>query len=226
MSMAAGSETGLRPVKVWDLPTRVFHWSVVFLLLASWFTNRQNWMQLHFVSGYTMLGMLIFRLLWGFLGSETARFRKFLKSPLAGFRHLGKMFVREPDREIGHNAAGGWMVLVLLALLLVQVGTGLGSNDDVSVEGPLARHVGKAFSDRLGTIHSINFNLILLAAAAHVGAVLAYWLLKRQNLLRPMITGVKLLPRSMRQPRMAAPMLAGGVIASAASLAVLAIWLM
>ena len=226
MSAESDAAAELRPVRVWDLPTRVFHWSIVLLLLTSWFTNRQNWMQLHFVSGYTMLGMLIFRLLWGFLGSETARFVKFLKNPVAGLRHLGEMFVREPDREIGHNAAGGWMVLVLLALLLVQVGTGLGSNDDVSVEGPLAKHVGKALSDRLGTIHAINFNLILLAVAAHVVAVVAYWLLKRQNLVRPMITGVKLLPPSVRAPRIAGPVVAGGVIASAASLAVLAIWLM
>jgi cytochrome b len=211
----------LRPVKVWDLPTRVFHWAIVLLVLASWFTNRMNWMQLHFLSGYTMLGMLVFRLLWGFLGSETARFRAFLKSPAEALRHLRHAFVREPDTEIGHNAAGGWMVLVLLALLLVQVATGLGSNDDVMVEGPLAKYVGKEMSDRLGAIHSINFTLIELAVLAHVGAVLAYWLLKRQNLLRPMITGIKRMPASVRAPLMAGPVRAAAAIASAAILAAL-----
>lgn len=216
----------LRPVKVWDLPTRVFHWSIVFLMLASWFTNRMNWMQLHFASGYTLLGLLIFRVLWGFFGSETARFGKFLRHPMAGLRHLRGFSVREPDREVGHNAAGGWMVMGLLALLLVQVATGLGSNDDVSVEGPLAVHVGKAASDRLSTIHSINFNLILAAALAHVGAVAAYWVVKRQNLLRPMITGIKLLPKSVQAPRMANPMVAVAAIAGAALLATLAIGLL
>ena len=211
----------LRPVKVWDLPTRIFHWSIALLVLASWYTNRRNWMELHFLSGYTMLAMLAFRLVWGFLGSETSRFVKFLKSPVEALRHLRHMFIREPDTEIGHNAAGGWMVLVLLALLLVQVVTGLCSNDDVMVEGPLAKYVGKHWSDRLGWVHSINFTLIEFAILAHVIAVLAYWLFKRQDLLRPMITGIKRMPASVRAPRMASPVLAIATIAGAAVLATL-----
>ena len=210
-----------RAVKIWDLPTRVFHWSIVLLVLASWFTNQMNWMELHFLSGYTLLGMLVFRILWGFLGSETARFARFLKSPVEAFRHLNNAFVREPDHEVGHNAAGGWMALGLLILLLAQVATGLGANDDVTVEGPLSKYVGKEMSDRLGAIHSINFTLIELAVLAHVGAVLAYWLFKRQNLLQPMITGVKQLPASVRAPLLASPVLAAAAIASAAVLATL-----
>lgn len=215
------SKLTLQPVKIWDLPTRVFHWSIVLLVFTSWITQRQGWMELHFLSGYTLLGMLAFRLLWGFLGSETARFARFLQSPVAAVRHLSRAFVREPDHEMGHNAAGGWMVLGLLLLLLAQVATGLGSNDDVMVEGPLAKYVGKEISDRLGAIHSINFTLIELAVLAHVCAVLAYWLFKRQNLLRPMITGIKTLPASVRAPRLASPIRAGAVIASAAVLATL-----
>jgi cytochrome b len=211
----------LRPVEIWDLPTRVFHWSIVLLVLASWATDRLNMTQLHFLSGYTMLGMLVFRLLWGFAGSETSRFAHFLKSPIEAIRHLRHMFVREPDLEIGHNAAGGWMVLVLLALLLVQVATGLCANDDVMAEGPLAKYVGKSWSDWLGTVHSINFKLIELAVLAHVCAVLGYALFKRQNLLWPMITGIKRLPASARAPRIASPPLAAAVIASAAIVAAL-----
>ena len=210
-----------RAVKIWDVPIRVFHWSIVLLVAASWFTNQMNWMELHFLSGYTLLGMLVFRILWGFLGSETARFAHFLKSPAAALRHLNKAFVREPDHEVGHNAAGGWMVLGLLMLLLTQVATGLGANDDVMVEGPLSKYVGKEMSDRLGAIHSINFNLIALAVLAHVCAVLAYWLFKRQNLVRPMITGVKHLPGSVRAPLLANAVLATAIIASAAVLATL-----
>ena len=211
----------LRPIKVWDLPTRIFHWSIALLVLASWYTNRRNWMELHFLAGYTMIGMLAFRMVWGFLGSETSRFVKFLKSPVEGFRHLRQIFVREPDTEIGHNAAGGWMVLGLLTLLLVQVVTGLCSNDDIMAEGPLSKYVGKDWSDRLGWIHSINFKVIELAILAHVCAILAYWLFKRQNLLRPMVTGIKRMPASVRPPRMASPVLAMVAIASAAALATL-----
>ena len=210
-----------RPVRIWDLPTRVFHWSVVLLVLASWFTNRMNWMDLHFLSGYALLGLLIFRLLWGFLGSQTARFASFLRSPARAVEHLRHFFVREPDREVGHNAAGGWMVLGLLTLLLVQVATGLGSNDDIMVEGPLAKYVGKEWSDWLGTVHAINFKLIELAVLAHICAVLAYAAFKRQNLVRPMITGIKQLPASIRAPRMASPLLATLAIASAAIVATL-----
>src|SRR3978361_1183611 len=98
------SNLPLRRVKIWDLPTRVFHWSIVLLLAASWITERNSWMELHFLAGYAVLGMLVFRLAWGFVGSETARFRNFLRSPLAVFGHLRHMFRREPDHEVGHNA--------------------------------------------------------------------------------------------------------------------------
>ena len=213
----------LRPVQIWDLPTRIFHWSIVLLVAFSWFSNRQNWMQLHFISGYTILGMLIFRLLWGFVGSETSRFFQFLKHPIEAFRHLARLRVREPDHEVGHNAAGGWMVLGLLTLLLLQVATGLGSNDDVMVEGPLAKYIGKEWSDQFGRMHGLNFKLIELAVLAHVGAVLSYFVLKRQNLLGPMITGFKRLPMSIRAPRMAHPVIAVGAIAGAAIVATLTI---
>ena len=211
-----------RRVKIWDLPTRLFHWSLVLLVFASWLTNRLNLMDLHFLSGYTVMGLLIFRLIWGVLGSETARFRDFLKSPRDAIGHLRHLFVREPDQEIGHNAAGGWMVLGLLSLLVVQVGTGLCSNDDILVEGPLAKYVGKDMSDRIGTIHAVNFKLIELAVLAHICAVLAYAVFKGQNLVGPMITGTKRLPVSARPPNMASPMLAAVAIASAVVLATLA----
>ena len=214
--------TAWRPVKVWDLPTRVFHWSIVLLVFTSWLTNRLNRMDLHFLAGYTLVGLLIFRLIWGVLGSETARFREFLKSPADAVGHLRHLFVREPDQEVGHNAAGGWMVLGLLVLLVVQVATGLCSNDDILVEGPLAKYVGKDMSDRIGTIHAVNFKLIELAVLAHISAVLAYAVIKGQNLVRPMITGTKRLPVSARPPNMASPMLAAVAIASAVVLATLA----
>jgi cytochrome b len=203
-------------VKVWDAPTRLFHWAIAVLVGFSWFSMHESWMELHFLSGYTILTLLLFRLVWGFVGSDTARFVGFLASPVAAFRHLAHIARREPDREIGHNAAGGWMVLVMLLLLVVQVVTGLFANDDIMNEGPLAHLAGKPDSDWLTKIHDINFTLIEIAVALHVLAVLTYAVLKRQDLVRPMLTGRKRLPASLRAPRIASPWLAIAVLAGAA----------
>ncbi len=204
------------PIRVWDLPTRLFHWLVVILLGVSWLTESMNLMDLHFLSGYTLATLLLFRLVWGLIGSDTARFARFMQGPTAAYRHLSRLHRREPDTEIGHNAAGGWMVLLLLALLAVQVGTGLCANDDIDREGPLAKYVGKAWSDRLTELHSINFTVLQIVVALHVVAIAAYALLKRQDLVRPMVTGWKRMPPGMRAPRMASPLLAIGVLMVAA----------
>lgn len=195
-------------MRVWDLPTRLFHWAVVILIAISYVTIQLDQIQYHLLSGYAMLTLLLFRFAWGFVGSDTSRFGRFLKSPVAAFRHLAQFRKREPDDEIGHNAAGGWMVLLLLALLAFQVGTGLFSNDDVVTQGPLAHFVGKATSDRITGLHGLSFNVLLGLMALHVLAVLAYAVIKRHNLLRPMITGRKRLPGNTRQPRMAPSYLA------------------
>lgn len=196
------------PMRVWDAPVRLFHWAIVLLICTSWGTAHWGYMDWHKLSGYAILTLLLFRLAWGVVGSDTARFGRFLKSPIAALAHLAHMTRREADREIGHNAAGGWMVLVMLALLLVQAATGLASNDDGDTEGPYAAYVGKGWSDWASHIHSLTFTLIEIAVAAHVLAVLAYLVLKGQNLVRPMITGKKRLPGNMRAPRMAHPLLA------------------
>ncbi|MDR3538201.1 MAG: cytochrome b/b6 domain-containing protein, partial [Acetobacteraceae bacterium] len=196
------------PMRVWDAPVRLFHWAIVLLIGTSWGTAHWGYMDWHKLSGYAILTLLLFRLVWGFVGSDTARFARFLKSPVAALRHLAHMTKREADQEIGHNAAGGWMVLVLLGLLLAQVATGMASNDDVDTEGPYASFVGKAWSDWASHLHSVLFTAIEIAVAAHVVAVLAYAVLKGQNLVRPMITGKKRLPGNMRAPRMASPVLA------------------
>lgn len=205
-------------MKVWDAPVRLFHWAIVLLVITSYVSIENSWMQIHFLAGYAMLALLLFRLAWGFVGSETARFSQFLRSPTRALAHIIHFRGREPDTEIGHNAAGGWMVLVLLLVLAIQVGTGLCANDDVTSEGPLAKYVGKAMSNQLSEWHSFNFNLILAAIALHVLAVAAYWIVKGHNLLRPMITGRKRLPGNMRQPRMASPVLAFALLVLAAML--------
>jgi cytochrome b len=204
------------PMRIWDLPTRLFHWILVVLLVTSWLSAREDWMRLHVVSGLTVLTLLLFRVIWGFAGSDTARFSHFVKNPAAAVRHLMRLPRREPDTEAGHNAAGGWMVLFMLALLAVQVGTGLCANDDIQTEGPLARMVGKDRSDWLTHIHSVNFTLIEIAVAVHVLAIITYRVSKGHNLLLPMITGKKRLPGATRAPRMMHPVLALAVLAFSA----------
>ena len=207
-------------MRVWDAPTRLFHWAVVVLMTFSYVAVQRGWMQLHFISGYTVLALLLFRLAWGFVGSETSRFRQFLRSPVEGLRHLAAFGKREPDTEIGHNAAGGWMVLAMLAALLVQVGSGLFSNDDIDAKGPLAHRVGKATSDWLSGVHVTSFYILLGLVVLHIAAIIAYAVVKRHDLVRAMVTGKKRLPANLRQPRFASPLLAAGILALAAG----AVW--
>jgi cytochrome b len=214
------------PMQVWDAPTRLFHWAIVVLLCTAWLTERLNWMDLHKLNGCTVLSLLLFRVAWGVVGSDTSRFSRFLKSPLAALHHLSRLHRREPDIEIGHNAAGGWMVLLMLVLLAVQAGTGLCANDDISAEGPLAKYVGKDWSDWLSHIHSVNFRLIEVVVVLHIAVIAAYAVMKRHDLVRPMITGRKLLPSGTSAPAMASPLLALVLFAIAAGMVgFLASWL-
>ncbi len=217
------NQTNLRlPMRVWDLPIRLFHWIVVALIIVSYVSVNFNWMQLHLLSGYTMLTLLLFRLAWGFFGSETARFGTFLRSPFAGLRHLARFPRREPDDQIGHNEAGGWMVLVMLLALVAQVGTGLFANDDGATYGPLEKYVGKDLSDEISDWHGLNFNILLALIGLHILAILAYAVVKRHDLVRPMLTGKKKLPAAARAPRLRNPVLALGILIVAAA----AVWLL
>ncbi|MBW4092617.1 MAG: hydrogenase [Proteobacteria bacterium] len=202
--------------QVWDAPTRLFHWAIVGLVFTSWLTQHEGWMGWHFYSGYAVLTLVLFRLVWGFVGSDTARFTRFLRAPWHALAHLRHLHRREPDTEIGHNPAGGWMVVVLLGLLAFQVGTGLCANDQAATYGPFADALGQSLSDRITEWHALGFTLIEIAVALHVAAIATYALLKRHDLVRPMITGRKRLPAGLPPPRLASPWRAAAVLAVAA----------
>ena len=193
---------------VWDLGVRVFHWVLVVLLVALWATaeSEGDWMGVHRWLGTAVLALVVARLIWGFIGSETARFAKFLKGPRAVIGYF-REWRRQGDESLraGHNPAGGWSVVLLLALLLLQAVTGLFSNDDIFFEGPLSSLVSKALSDRLTGIHHLLFNALLAAVALHVLAVIAYWIFKRNNLVLPMILGRKRLPAETAAPQLRSP---------------------
>ncbi len=214
----AEADGGRVRVKVWDGWIRLVHWGVVVLFGFSWWSAETGRMDWHILSGEVVLALLLFRLAWGVMGSDTARFSRFLRSPLEGLRHLRHLHRREPDTEIGHNAAGGWMVLALLALLMTQAVSGLFTDDGILTRGPLARRVPPDVADAARSLHFLTFDLILVAVGLHVLAVLAYAALKRQDLVRPMVTGFKRLPTAMaaRAPRMGSPWLALILLALAA----------
>ncbi len=211
-------------IKVWDAPTRSFHWIIVVLVFASWLTAHEGWLDWHVRSGYCIFALLLFRLVWGIVGSDTSRFSRFLRSPIAAFQHLARFHRREPDNEIGHNAAGGWMVLVMLVALMVQVGTGLCANDQVSTQGPFADSVGQEWSDWLTHIHVVNFKAIEALVVLHVCAVVAYAAVRRHNLIVPMITGRKRLKADAVAPRFASSVLAVTIIAVAAGTVLFVAW--
>jgi len=212
------------PMPIWDIPIRLFHWLLVLLIAFMWVSGKQGWLEYHMLSGYAILSLLIFRVVWGFVGSDTARFLFFLKSPIEAVRHLLHITKREPDTEIGHNAAGGWMVVGMLALLFAQVFTGMSANDDISVEGPLARLVGKDWSDWATSQHHFLFNIVQIVMALHILAIVAYAILKRHDLVRPMITGKKRMPGAMQAPRMMSPILAAIVWGISALLVAALVW--
>ena len=130
-------------IRVWDLPVRLFHWTLVLLMVVSYFTGRWggDWMKFHFWSGYTILTLILFRFAWGFVGSTTARFSSFVRGPAAGIAHLRELLSRHAPRDIGHNPIGGLMVVVLLLAVLAQVAAGLFSADTDTgiVTGPCHR---------------------------------------------------------------------------------------
>lgn len=213
-------------IRVWDLPTRVFHWGAVALVIAAYATWRFNWMDWHVRVGEVLLALVLFRILWGVWGSDTARFARFIASPRQAAHHLAHTLRREPDQQVGHNPAGGWMVVLLLVLLLAETLTGLYVNNDVSDEGPFTELVPAAVANAITALHAILWDALLAAIALHLMAILTYALAKRQNLVQPMITGGKMLPSGVPQPHMASAVRAFVLSAcSALAAAALARWL-
>lgn len=197
-------EVADKKVRVWDLPIRLFHWTLVFCVFLLFLTGEIGGldfrmpftgqlvgnMDLHMTLGSFVLSLLIFRGLWGLFGSSTVRFINFVRGPSAVLAYLGALVRGELPRHVGHNPAGALMVLALLGTLFLQVGTGLFANDDIFSEGPLAHLVSKETSDFLTGCHELLFSLLLLCVALHISAAL-YYRLRGEDLVTPMITGQK-----------------------------------
>jgi cytochrome b len=175
-------------IHIWDLPHRLFHWLLVVSVIASYITAKIggaliDW---HGRLGIFILGLLVFRLIWGFIGSTHSRFVTFFPTVSRIVAYLKGRW-----QGIGHNPLGALSVLALLSVLAVQVGTGLFANDDIAFEGPLFNLVDKSFSNKLTGWHSISFNFLLALVGLHLVALIFYRWVKKTNLVAPMLTGKK-----------------------------------
>lgn len=180
-------------LRVWDLPTRLFHWALAactLTALASGHATGDAALRLHFFCGYGVLALVGFRLLWGFAGARYALFARFVRGPRAVLRYAAAL-LRPPAMHAppGHNPLGALSVLALLAACGLQAATGLFATDDVASEGPLAHFAASAQVDRLTGLHDRGEVLVYALLALHLGAIIFYRALRREDLLRPMITG-------------------------------------
>jgi cytochrome b len=177
----------------WDLPTRLFHWALVALICTSFISVKigGNAMQYQVWSGAAILALLLFRLIWGFVGSRTARFVHFVRGPAAAWRYARSLLGPDPERHLGHNPLGGWSIVAMLLALALQAITGLFATDDIATQGPLYSRVSEETANRLTAIHHFNEKVIIALVALHILAVIFYLLVKKENLVTPMITGRK-----------------------------------
>jgi len=189
-----------RPVKIWDVPTRLFHWTLAGLIAATYVAQEAGRLQLHMTIGYVILTLVLFRLLWGLVGSRPSRFATFVPTPRRLARYSAAFVRGRPPSVAGHNPLGAVLIYAMLALVAVQAGSGLFANDDIFTEGPLAKLVSDDASDRLTALHETSFWILIGLIAVHIAANTLYEVVLRQPLIQAMISGTKPLPADEPAP--------------------------
>jgi cytochrome b len=178
----------LKQRRVWDIPTRIFHWTLVILFGFSWWSAEAGLMDWHQRSGLMLCWIVLFRIIWGFVGSNTARFAEFLRNPTDAIVYLK---IPAIWNGLGHNPIGGWSTLFLILLVSIQVGTGVYSVDVDGIEsGPLSYLVTFDRGRIFAALHHFNFNVLLMLAGIHILAIAFYLVVKGKNLTKTMITGM------------------------------------
>ena len=215
----------MQRIQLWDLPTRLFHWSLALLVCGAIITGKIGGgaMVWHGRIGIALVGLLVFRLIWGFVGSTYARFAQFMPTPASLCAYL-----RGQWRGLGHNPFGAISVLGLLALLAALLATGLAGNDDIAFRGPLFDLVSKDVSDRLIGWHRLLTNALFALIALHLAAIAFYTHVRKDNLVRPMITGYKDVTPGSGEPARGGGLIAALIalfIAAAAAYAASGAWL-
>lgn len=179
----------MHSVRVWDLPTRLFHWLLLVCVVAMVATAQLGVMEWHFRFGYAILSLLLFRLVWGFIGGHWARFGNFVRGPGAVLAYLRG--TAPPEASVGHNPIGALSVLAMLGTLALQVGTGLCADDEIASAGPMASHFESAWVSMATYYHTkIGKFLLISLVVLHVGAIIRYRL-SGNNLVQPMLNGDK-----------------------------------
>jgi cytochrome b len=197
-------------IAVWDAPVRFFHWSLAVLVVFSFVSGKVGGglMAWHIRSGEAILALLVFRLAWGFVGSDTARFRQFLRGPGAAWRYARQTLQGHHRPGVGHNPLGGWMVVALLSILAVQAVSGLFVDDEISTQGPLYAKASSAWVERMGAVHGFNQYVVLGAVVLHVVAIAVYWKVLRTNLVGAMVHGRMEVDAAYPPPRIRSSLLA------------------
>lgn len=209
-------------VRVWDAPVRIVHWLIALAIPGLWWTAEHDQLDWHRRLGYAVLGLVVFRLIWGLVGASTARFSTFVRGPRAVATYAGQLVRGKTTPAIGHNPMGGWSVVALIGLVAVETGLGLFAVDVDGLEsGPLSRFVSFDAGRFAAHWHHWLFNALLALIGLHLAAIAFYGMIKRDNLVGPMITGSRPASDGV-QPMTAAPiwraLLVAGLAAALATL--------
>jgi cytochrome b len=187
----------LLPTRVWDLPTRLFHWVLATCVIASIVSAKigGNAMVWHFRLGYVVFTLLAFRLVWGLIGGHWSRFARFIYAPQTVLRYLRGQSRDDEHHEVGHSPLGAFSVFALLGILAVQVATGLVADDEIAKTGPLIKFVSGAVSGKATSWHKTWGQWVIISLIVlHVLAIVFYLVGRKRNLVRPMVLGDKDLP--------------------------------
>ena len=200
--MTEGRE-GPREAPVWDRPTRVFHWVLVVLVVVCYLSGRNGRFDIHIPAGQALLVLVAARILWGFAGSASSRFRAFIRPVREIAAYLPTLVRREPDRRAGHNPLGGLSVVAMLMVLVVQASLGLFAVDvDGFNDGPLSFLVSYDAAREAAELHAMVVDGLLILVGLHIAAVLFHLLYKRENLTKAMLTGRARLAAGQTPPRL------------------------
>ncbi len=201
-----------RKIFIWDIPVRLFHWLLVAAIAYSWYAMEiLEDLNQHFIAGYCALTLVLFRIVWGFVGTHYARFTNFIYPLSEVVSYFRNPSGKARKQYLGHNPAGGLSVLALLAFILIQVSTGLFSTDDYYF-GPLYGLVSSATASTITEIHHLNFDIITVLIALHVAAIVFYRVVKKEKLIGAMFTGGKLAKGEVQKPITSSKLILAAII--------------
>ncbi len=204
MDQNINSQIQKHPVKVWDFSIRLFHWSLVILIGFLWWSGTEGEeMDNHVLAGYSVLALISYRIIWGFLGSHHAKFINFVRSPIKTIKAIPEVIsVRSDSHYVGHNPVGGWMVVLLILALMAQGITGLGTTDDIFIDGPLVAYLDDDLISLFSSLHHQIADLLVALVILHLAAVLYHDAIKRERLIKAMVTGIKYSPHQVESSKL------------------------